>query len=276
MSALVEVHGLNVHFGSLHAVRDVSFRLDSGDTLALVGESGSGKSVTAMALARLLPPAARVSGDIRFQGEAVPAMDARRLRHLRGRQIAYIFQEPTAALNPVFTVGEQIGEAIRRHFPAVRNVRDRVIEALARVGIREPEVRWRDYPHQMSGGMNQRVMIAMALACEPRLLVADEPTTALDVTIQAEIMELLARLQRDTGMAMLLITHNFGLVRGFARRVAVMYRGELVEQGDTEAVLDAPRHPYTRALLDCLPRLGERRSRLATIDHAALAGCSTE
>ena len=189
---------------------------------------------------------------------------------MRGRQIAYIFQEPTASLNPVFSIGEQIAEAIRLHFPEVRNPKERVIAALDRVGIRQPERRYRDYPHQLSGGMNQRVMIAMALACEPQILVADEPTTALDVTIQAEIMALLGRLKRESQMAIILITHNFGIVKGFAERVAVMFRGRIVEAGSTAAVLENPRHPYTRALLACIPRLGDRRRRLATIDYAAL------
>jgi ABC-type dipeptide/oligopeptide/nickel transport system ATPase component len=275
---LLRVRDLHIRFrgrnGPETAVAGVSFELRAGETLAIVGESGSGKSVTALALTRLLPPPpiCRISGTIHYRDRDLLAASPDELRAVRGRQIAYVFQEPTAALNPVFSVGEQIAEAIRLHFPDVADVDGRVIEALRWVGIRQPEQRYRDYPHQLSGGMNQRVMIAMALACQPRILVADEPTTALDVTIQAEIMALLQRLKRELGLAMLLITHNFGIVKGCAERVAVMYRGRLVESGPTETVLAAPQHPYTRALIACIPRLGERRRRLTTIDHSALAG----
>ena len=189
---------------------------------------------------------------------------------MRGKDIAYIFQEPSASLNPVFTVGGQIGEAVRLHFPEERDVTERVIEALRVVGIRDPERRYRDYPHQLSGGMNQRVMIAMALACRPRILIADEPTTALDVTIQAEIMRLLNDLKNTTSMSIVLITHNFGIVKGFGDRVVVMYQGRLVEQGKVSAVLEHPEHPYTRELIACIPRLGDQRKRLPTIDRKAL------
>ena len=273
---LLAVDQLSIRFQSRHgpvlAVDKVSFDLAQGETLAIVGESGSGKSVTAMALTRLLPPppGCRIDGSIRYQGEPVLTMDNERLRTLRGRQIAYVFQEPSASLNPVFTVGEQIAEAVRLHFPDERQVTDRVIEALRQVGIRRPEQRYRDYPHQLSGGMNQRVMIAMALACQPQILVADEPTTALDVTIQAEIMALLAEIKQRQSMSIVLITHNFGIVKGFADRVAVMYRGRLVETGATATVLADPQHPYTRALIACIPRLGSKRRRLTTIDHATL------
>lgn len=270
---LLAVQDLRIAFqarqGRVEAVKGIDFSMRPGETLAVVGESGSGKSVTALALTRLLPSVCQLSGSIQFAGREMLSLDDASLRDIRGKEIAYIFQEPMASLNPVFSVGEQIAEAIRYHYPR-REVRAQVVEALARVGIREPEQRYGDYPHQLSGGMNQRVMIAMALACQPRLLVADEPTTALDVTIQAEIMALLRRLREETGMGILLITHNFGIVKDFADRVAVMFRGELVECGETAQVLAAPQHPYTRALIDCIPRLGARRRRLATIDHSSL------
>lgn len=257
---------------TVHAVRGASFDLAAGETLAIVGESGSGKSVTALALTRLLPvpPAVIRRGTIELEGENVLTMDARSLRRLRGGKIAYVFQEPGTSLNPVFNIRSQIGEAIRLHRPDVDDVEAEVIRWLDAVGIADAARRLRDYPHQLSGGMQQRVMIAMALACQPDILVADEPTTALDVTIQAQIMELLASLKERFGMAVILITHNFGIVSGFASRVLVMYRGEIVEQGPTAEVLRAPQHPYTRALIDCIPRLDSTEKRLRTINHAAL------
>ncbi len=273
---LLQVRDLSIHFQSRHdvvsAVNGVNLDLQAGETLALVGESGSGKSVTALALTRLLPkpPGCQISGQVFYQQRDLLKLEESQLRTVRGSQIAYIFQEPSASLNPVFSVGEQIAEAIKLHFPQERKVTERVIESLDRVGIRQPERRYKDYPHQLSGGMNQRVMIAMALACRPQILVADEPTTALDVTIQAEIMALLQRLQQELGMAVILITHNFGIVKGFTQRVAVMFRGEIVETGSIDTVLAQPQHPYTRALIACIPRLGARRRRLATIDYAAL------
>jgi len=240
--------------------------------VALVGESGSGKSVTALALTRLLPcpPARYVSGRIEFAGRDLLTVPEKELRAVRGKQIAYIFQEPSSSLNPVFTIGYQIREAIELHRPEVRDVRGEIVQALERVGIREPEKRLGDYPHQLSGGMQQRVMIAMALACQPHLLVADEPTTALDVTIQKQIMDLLKELKGSMNMALLLITHNFGLVAGFADRVLVMYRGKVVESGPTAEVLRNPQHPYTRALIDCVPKLGQKQRRLRTIDYAEI------
>jgi ABC-type dipeptide/oligopeptide/nickel transport system ATPase component len=277
-ATLLSVEDLSIRFQSRHgavqAVDGVSFSLDPGEVLAIVGESGSGKSVTALALTRLLPraPACRIEGRIGYRGRDVLRANQTELQAIRGRDIAYIFQEPATSLNPVFTVGDQIAEAIRLHFPDERDVTGRVIESLRRVGIRSPEQRYKDYPHQLSGGMNQRVMIAMALACEPRILVADEPTTALDVTIQAEIMALLTRLKGELDMAIILITHNFGIVKGFADRVMVMFRGKTVETGSTRTVLDDPRHPYTKALLACIPRLGGKRERLTTIDYAELEG----
>jgi len=258
---------------TIEAVRGASFELAAGETLAIVGESGSGKSVTALALTRLLPvpPAVIKRGEIVFDGQNVFTMDAAQLRKLRGGRIAYIFQEPSTSLNPVFTVSSQIAEAIRLHRPDVTDVDAEVIRWLDAVGIVDAAKRRNDYPHQLSGGMQQRVMIAMALACQPDVLVADEPTTALDVTIQAQIMELLASLKEKFGMAVILITHNFGIVSGFASRVLVMYRGKIVEQGLTEEVLRHPQHAYTRALIDCIPRLDSNEKRLKTIDHAALA-----
>lgn len=274
---LLEVRDLRVSFHSrrerVEVVHGIGFRVDPGETLALVGESGSGKSVSCLALTRLLPkpPACQITGSVRLLGRELLSADTALLRGVRGRDIAYVFQEPSASLNPVFTVGEQIAEAVRLHFPEETDPSGRVVEALRMVGIRDPERRHRDYPHQLSGGMNQRVMIAMALACRPRILIADEPTTALDVTIQAEIMALLRDLQRGTGMSIVLITHNFGIVKGFADRVVVMYQGRLVEQGGVAAILERPRHPYTRELIACIPRLGDRRRRLPTIDREALA-----
>jgi ABC-type dipeptide/oligopeptide/nickel transport system ATPase component len=273
---LLQVENLAVRFQTRHggeqAVAGVDFTLAAGQTLAVVGESGSGKSVTALALTRLLPPPpiCRLSGSIRYRGRSILDAGERELRAIRGKQIAYIFQEPTASLNPVFSVGYQIAEAITLHFPDEPDPTGRTIEALRQVGIRDPERRYRDYPHQLSGGMNQRVMIAMALACRPAVLVADEPTTALDVTIQAEIMALLGRIRREQHMAILLITHNFGIVKDFADRVAVMFKGRIVETGPTAAILSQPRHPYTRALIECIPRLGARRARLPAIDYTTL------
>ncbi len=274
---ILEVQDLCIDFvledRTIEAVRGASFTLSAGETLAIVGESGSGKSVTALALTRLLPipPANLKSGEISFRGESVMAMNARKLRQLRGGKIAYVFQEPSTSLNPVFTVRSQIGEAIRLHRPEVSSVDEEIVRWLEAVGIVDPAQRMHDYPHQLSGGMQQRVMIAMALACQPDVLVADEPTTALDVTIQAQIMELLATLKDRFGMAVILITHNFGIVSGFASRVLVMYRGKIVEEGLTEEILRNPQHPYTRALIDCIPRLGSGDKRLKTIDHQALA-----
>lgn len=274
--ALLKVEDLHIRFKDRervnHAVQGIGFSLERGKTLAVVGESGSGKSVTAMALTRLLPPppACVVEGDIRLQGEALLEASPRRLREIRGQDIAYIFQEPSSSLNPYYSIGAQIAEAIRLHRPGVENVKAEVIAALDRVGIRDAKRRYRDYPHQMSGGMKQRVMIAMALACEPKVLVADEPTTALDVTIQAQILSLMKALQDEFGMAILLITHNFGIVDGFADGLLVMYRGRIVERGSTGSVLSSPEHPYTRALINCIPRIGYHPDRLAVIDHAKI------
>jgi len=273
---LLEVKNLSIRFnterGRVDAVKEVSFSLQKGETLAIVGESGSGKSVTALALTRLLsqPPAEFVSGSILWKQQDVLKMPSQQLRQIRGGQIAYIFQEPSTSLNPVFTIRNQIAEAIQLHRREVRDVDAEIIKWLGLVGIVDPEKRMRDYPHQLSGGMQQRAMIAMALSCQPDLLVADEPTTALDVTIQAQIMEQLRELKSKLDMAIILITHNFGIISGIADNVAVMYRGRIVEYGKTGEVLSNPQHPYTKALIDCIPKLGAGRHRLATIDHAVI------
>jgi oligopeptide/dipeptide ABC transporter ATP-binding protein len=259
---ILEVERLTVRLrdagGERELLSAVSFALAAGESFALVGESGCGKSLTCLALARLLPepPFVVAGGTVRICGRDVAGLSPRELRALRGGTVGYIFQEPGTALNPVLRVGGQIAEAVRLHDPGEREVRGRVLGLLRQVGIPEPEARRRAYPHQLSGGMQQRVMVAMALACRPRLLVADEPTTALDVTVQAQILELLQRLRRETGAAVLLVTHNLGIVADFADRVAVMYAGQVVETGPARALLLAPRHPYTRALLAAVPRLG--------------------
>jgi len=245
----------------LRAVNGVTLSLSEGETLAVVGESGSGKSVTGLTVMRLLmrSPARVVEGEVLFTGKDGRTLDLLRLseaemRRIRGREIAMIFQDPMSSLNPVFPVGDQIAEGLRLHQRMTRRAAmARAVELLDLVGISEPARRAGEYPHQLSGGMRQRVMIAMALACDPRLLIADEPTTALDVTIQAQIVELLKALQARSRMAMIFVTHDLNLVAGLADRVAVMYCGQVVEEGPVGVVLDTPRHPYTRALLDCIP-----------------------
>ena len=275
MSKLLTVEQLKIGFGSGDSMNEVVHGIDfdieaGGETVAILGESGSGKSVSCLALTRLLPTDANcsVSGSIIFDGKDVLSLEDSALRKIRGGGIAYIFQEPSASLNPVFTIGFQIAEAVRLHRPDISDVEGRVIELLELVGIREAKLRYRSYPHELSGGMQQRVVIAMALACEPKLLVADEPTTALDVTIQAQILDLLRKLRSQLGMSILLITHNFGIVKGFADRVLVMYRGNIVESGSVETILSNPQHPYTKALIACIPKLGDRRERLTTIGDA--------
>lgn len=268
--SLLEINDLKMDFGrgqdALRAIDGVSLCLEPGKTLGLVGESGSGKSVTALSIARLLPtpPAHYVGGSILLEGRDVLKMNPRELREIRGGKVSYIFQEPGASLNPVFRVGRQILETLRLHRPEKANDQE-VIRLLELVGIPAPASRLRDYPHQMSGGMQQRIMIAMALASEPRLLVADEPTTALDVTIQAQIMDLLKDLKQRLGMSMLLITHNLGLVGDIADEVAVMYGGRIVEQAPALELLSSPYHPYTKALLRSVPDLRSSSERLETI-----------
>ncbi|MDR1146792.1 MAG: ABC transporter ATP-binding protein [Verrucomicrobiales bacterium] len=273
MHPLLTVNNLSIRFqdGNL-AVDDISFAVADGEAVAVVGESGSGKSVTALSLTRLLPapPACTVSGGIVWRGKDLLAADHAAIRRARGKEIAYIFQEPSTSLNPVFSIGYQIAEAIKLHRPEIKDVNAEIARVLELVGIRNAGQRQRDYPHQFSGGMQQRAMIAMALACRPKLLVADEPTTALDVTIQAQIIGLLRELQQQTGMSVLLITHNFGIVSGFADRVIVMFRGKIVEAGATREVLRNPQHPYTRALIDCIPQLGQNKERLTTIDYSKI------
>ncbi len=270
---LIHIDQLRIRFGQepdgVEAVRGISFDIQSGETLAVVGESGSGKSVTALAMTRLLPGGNQclLSGQIEVEGKNIIDMSEDELRHLRGGKIAYIFQEPSTSLNPVYTIGFQIGEALALHRPEIKDRTAEAMQLLADVGIKDPARTLKDYPHQLSGGMQQRAMIAMALACRPKLLIADEPTTALDVTIQAQIIDLLKDLKSKHQMSILLITHNFGIVSGFADRVLVMFRGEIVEAGPTAQILRDPQHPYTRALIDCIPRLGHKKDRLTTIDH---------
>ncbi len=249
----LEVKDLSVEFGSRRVVDRVSFSIDAGSRMALVGESGSGKSVTALSILRLVETA-RLSGGIFFEGKSVLDMPGSELRDLRGRDIAMIFQEPMTALNPVFTVGDQIAESLQLHEGVNREqARRGAVEAMERVGIEEPERRAGSYPHQLSGGQRQRAMIAMALACHPKLLIADEPTTALDATIRMQILELLDRLRMETGMSLLLITHDLNLVRRFAERVAVMEQGVIVEQGETAEVMQHAKHPYTVKLIESRP-----------------------
>jgi len=272
---LLEVKNLSVGFGrganAVAVTSEVNFALRRGEILALVGESGCGKSLSCLALTRLLPPGgALLSGSILFTGRDGQTVDlatlpARKLRKVRGGGIGYIFQEPAASLNPVFRVGDQIAEVLSLHRPEIDDEDAEVERLLREVGIPDPARRMEAFPHELSGGMQQRVMIAMALAGNPELLIADEPTTALDVTIQAQILELLDELRRKTGMAVILVTHNLGIVAELADRVAVMYGGMIAETGPTRAVLDQPAHPYTRALLRAVPRLGAADRVLATI-----------
>ena len=269
---LLEVSNLKTYFftrrGLVKAIGGISFTLEEGETLALVGESGCGKSMTALSLLRLVPPPGRVvEGEIRFDGEDLLRVPLEEMRRIRGNQIAMIFQEPMTALNPVFRVGDQVGEVLRLHKGLdARQAEAAAVELLTQVGIPAPEQRVREYPHQLSGGMRQRVMIAMALACDPRLLIADEPTTALDVTIQAQIMDLLGDLKTERQMATLLITHDLGVVAESADRVAIMYAGLIVEQASVKDIFANPSHPYTQGLLACIPRLGEKKGRLTPID----------
>ncbi|OUO90898.1 peptide ABC transporter ATP-binding protein [Gordonibacter sp. An230] len=258
---LLSVKNLSTEFpvkkGIVRAVEDVSFDVDQGEILAIVGESGSGKSVTSLSVMGLLADPGRVAGgSMEFEGKDLVSLPEREYRELRGNDMAMIFQEPMTSLNPVYRVGKQIVEAIRTHEKiSKKEARERAIDMLRKVGIPSPEKRIDDYPHQMSGGMRQRVMIAMALACNPKLLIADEPTTALDVTIQAQILDLLRRLRDETGMAVLLITHDLGVVSETADRVVVMYCGQVVEEAEVRALFDHPMHPYTLGLLKSIPRL---------------------
>jgi len=282
---LLQVRHLQTHFftdaGPVKAVEDVSFTVNAGETLAVVGESGSGKSVTSLSIMGLIPnpPGRIVGGEILFQTREGPVVDLvtlpmKALRQLRGRDIAMIFQEPMTSLDPVFTVGEQIAEAAALHLGMNRHTaRKRALDMLELVEIPAARQRIDEYPHQLSGGMRQRVMIAVALACNPSLLIADEPTTALDVTIQAQILALLNKLRREVGMAVLFVTHNLGVVAEIADRVVVMYGGRVVEEADVHSLFKRPRHPYTRGLLECLPRRAlDNESTMARRRLNAIAG----
>jgi oligopeptide/dipeptide ABC transporter ATP-binding protein len=270
--ALLEVRGLRTTFatdaGEIAAVDGVSFDVEAGRTLALVGESGCGKSVTALSIMGLLPqPARQIRGSIRFEGRELVGLSTRELQDLRGDRMAMVFQEPMSSLNPAFTIGDQIVEVLLRHRRMTRaQAAARALDMLEKVRIPAPAQRFHEHPHRLSGGMRQRAMIAMALACEPRLLIADEPTTALDVTIQAQILDLLHRLQQETGTAIVLITHDLGVVAEVADAVAVMYAGLIVEQAPVQALFEAPQHPYTVGLLGSMPQLHGARGRLAAIE----------
>jgi len=287
--ALLEVENLQTHFrtpeGVNRAVDGVSFTVEAGETVAIVGESGCGKSVTANSIMRLVPqPPGSIAGAIRFEGRDLLKLSEPAMRKIRGDDISMVFQEPMTSLNPVLTIGRQIGEPLRLHQGLTRNqVEQRVVEMLSVVGIAEPRRRAGEYPHQLSGGMRQRVMIAIALACRPKLLIADEPTTALDVTIQAQILSLMADLKQRFGSAIILITHDLGVVAEIARRVMVMYAGRKVEEAPVAELFRSPRHPYTRGLLSAVPKLGsslaDAQTRLAEIPGVVpslkqrIAGC---
>ncbi|HEY1411291.1 MAG TPA: ABC transporter ATP-binding protein [Rhodopila sp.] len=260
--ALLEVEKLQTHFGTpdgvVRAVEGLTFHIDAGETLGIVGESGCGKSVTSMSILRLIPePPGKIAGSIRFEGRDLLTVSEQEMRGIRGNAISMIFQEPMTSLNPVLTVGQQIGETVRLHQGMnARDAEAKAVEMLTLVGIPAPGRRVREYPHQLSGGMRQRVMIAMALACNPRLLIADEPTTALDVTIQAQILDLMRDLKTRLGSAIMLITHDLGVVAEMAQRVVVMYAGRKVEEAPVNEIFARPMHPYTRGLMGAVPKLG--------------------
>jgi len=283
---LLEIKDLTTHFftraGVIKAVDNLSLRLQKDRVLGLVGESGCGKTVTALSILNIVPyPGKIVSGSIFFEGRDLLTLEPKEMRSIRGAKISMIFQEPMTALNPVFTVGNQIAEVLITHLSVTKKqAMDSAVELLHSVGIPSPEKRVHEYPHQMSGGMRQRIMIAMAIACKPSLILADEPTTALDVTIQAHILELLGQIQQEMGMAMILVTHDLGLIAERAHEVAVMYAGQIVEQAETAELFANPLHPYTRGLIDSIPKPGEaRKTRLRTIAgivprlHDLPAGC---
>jgi oligopeptide/dipeptide ABC transporter ATP-binding protein len=271
---LLELDKLSTHYISARgtrvtrAVQDVTLTLEAGQTLGIVGESGSGKTTLALSILRLLPPAAKiVSGALRFDGEDLLKKSPREMRHIRGKKIAMILQDPMASLNPLFTIGDQVSEPIRVHEGASRrSAWAQARKLLASVRIAAPERRVGEYPHEMSGGMRQRIVGAIAISCEPRLLIADEPTTSLDVTIQAQYLNLLRDLQKEHGLALIFITHNLGIVARMCDTVAVMYAGRLIESGPVRRIFDQPSHPYTRALLDSIPRLSDTDARLTAID----------
>ncbi|MFY1637993.1 ABC transporter ATP-binding protein [Solwaraspora sp. WMMB335] len=274
---LLDVRNLKVEFptrhGRLEAVSDVSLRVEPGETIAVVGESGSGKSVTAQAVLRLLPRTCRTGGSVRFNDRDLAGLTESQMRRVRGAEIAMVFQDPMTSLDPLFTIGNQLVEALRLHLPlSRRQARQRALELLREVGLPEPERRLRAHPHELSGGQRQRVMIAIAIACNPALLIADEPTTALDVTVEAQILRLIRRLQADHGTALLLITHDMGVAAEMADRIVVMYAGKVVEQGTVEEVLLDPRNPYTRALLESIPRPGLDRHSLMPVIRGTVPG----
>ena len=288
---LLTIDALKTYFytfeGVARAVDDVSFHLDKGEVLGVVGESGCGKSVTAQSVMRLIPepPGRIVQGRILFDGRDLVQLPVEKMRRIRGRRIAMIFQEPMTSLNPVYTIGDQIGEMFRRHMQlSARESRSQAVQMLRKVQIPAPERRVGEYPHQLSGGMRQRAMIAMALACNPEILIADEPTTALDVTIQAQILDLMMQLRADFNTAIIMITHDLGVIAEMAARIVVMYAGKVAEEAPTESLFLDPKHPYTRGLLRSIPKLGERsrhgRQRLQEIRgmvpslYALPAGCS--
>jgi oligopeptide/dipeptide ABC transporter ATP-binding protein len=287
MAPLLEVKDLRTRFdteaGPVHVVRGVGFDIEKGKTLGIVGESGSGKSVTSMAVMRLLPKPSGVieGGEVLFNGEDVLKFPAQKMRSIRGKKVSMIFQEPMTALNPVHTVRRQLAESYELHFPQMtpKEVHDASLKMLQDVGIPAPEKRLDEYPHQLSGGMRQRVMIAIALACSPDILIADEPTTALDVTIQAQILQLIKKLQKDKGMAVIFITHDLGVIAEICDEVVVMYAGRVVERAPVLELFQKPKHPYTQGLLESIPRLeDERKTKLRTIegmvpDFSSLADC---
>jgi len=271
---ILEVEGLRVQFptrrGTLTAVDSISFSIAPGEVLGVVGESGAGKSITGLAVIGLLEPPGRIAGgEVRLEGRRIDNLPHEALRRIRGREIGVIFQDPLTSLNPLYTIGQQLEETILTHLPLNKTqARDRALSLLREVGIPAPEGRYRNYPHQFSGGMRQRVVIALALAAEPRLLIADEPTTALDVSIQAQIIALLKRLAGERGAAVMLITHDMGVIAETAQRVAVMYAGRIVEIGPVRDVIHAPQHPYTVGLMGSIPKIGIRKKRLMQIDGA--------
>jgi peptide/nickel transport system ATP-binding protein len=273
MAKLLDVKNLKTYFytddGVATAVDDVSYDVDKGDTLGLVGESGCGKSVSALSIMRLIPdpPGKIVGGEILFKGRDLLKISEKEMRDIRGNDIGMIFQEPMTSLNPVFTCGDQIEEVIILHQKLTKSeAKEKAIEMLNLVGIPAPEQRYNEYPHQLSGGMRQRVMISIALACNPEILIADEPTTALDVTVQAQILELINKLQQELGMGVIIITHDLGVIAEVSKRVAVMYASKIVEYGDVYDIFGNPKHPYTIGLLSSIPNINKRKSRLSTIE----------
>lgn len=271
-NALLTVQDLSVEFGPatnpIRVVDKVSFSINPGEAVGLVGESGSGKSITSLSILRLVPdpPGRIVEGQVSFEGRDLLRLPRKKMTNIRGREIAMIFQEPMSSLNPVMAIGDQIGEVIKLHRSMDKEARrQRTLELLQLVGIPDPESRLRSYPHQFSGGMRQRVMIAMALACDPKLLIADEPTTALDVTIQAQVLELMKKIRREVNSSVLLISHDLGVIADVCDRVVVMYAGRVVEIGDIRSIFRSPKHPYTQGLLKAIPRLNDDRERLYQI-----------